>query len=321
MSNGVAFRQAANDGHINLMKSYLSGVDIEEAGSESKMTAAHRAAAKGRAAVLRLLFSLGDSFSKVDNKGNTPEKLAKDLDCKKVFELASLARKALAVVDKIFPHRVDVNKLDELKDKPFLDFRNKRIETRMKLTTEVIMKVSQIIGSECPNKQDLINVINQWLETHGDFLFRYYDPYATLKEAAKAQIKEGACGETSVIVFGYLTYVVKTKLRVEYLLVPHKNTNHAFIIVNRNPDGAFKEGLREALLIDAHAKKVFFYEFFDVANSLIEKEIVQKEYIECSSIIQPIPQTAWPQPQLTEKMKEIYAEIEEMTVKEFEKIQ
>lgn len=318
---GVSFRRAAFVGDVAAMRSLLGSVQIEEAGPKTKMTAAHQAAVKGHANVLRFLHSLGDTFSKVNNEGELPEQMAKDPECKRVFELAALARRTLEVVDKVFPERVDVNQPGGLSEQ-FQKFRDKSVELIFRdlskpLLTLINSAFTEAEKASAAQQVRLEAILTQWQKMHCEPFALQYETLATLKLAKKLALQGGACGETSSIAFGYLAYVLKTDYRVERLLVSNESGNHAFVILNRDPNSQHNFGLDNALVIDAYMRQSFFCGNFGDVNTTIDVGSLNQKSILCSSVRPPVPEAPWSQNRTITIMNDIYTRIAKETAEAF----
>lgn len=301
----IQFRQAAADNNIDLMRQLAKSVNPFEAGPTSLKTAAHRAAEKGHAAVLRFLFNLGDTFDRQDGQGKTPEQLTKSRACINVFQLARLAQEATRMIDKVIPHRVDV---ESNPDPGFLLLRtaaeiytNRLVKQRVGAVLGMVKLESMSIPEN--EKGDILSKWNLCC-SHLAYKFMSYTTLLAWKDKADCS---GACAETNSVAFAYLNYVKKTSHRVEFVTVPfNEKNNHCFLILNRKEDADMSKGLEEAIAIDVYFRKSFFFEHRDLAQTPFK---VSPITLLSTALITP-PTAPWPQRQSTALFHQIEATLE-----------
>ncbi len=100
----LEFRQAAYENKTKTMLALSDrGVNIDSKGIVSGQTAAHRAAAKGNAEALRLLFNLGANFDLQDSDGKTPQEHAQSPETTMIFALIRSGKGAIAARKIFYP--------------------------------------------------------------------------------------------------------------------------------------------------------------------------------------------------------------------------
>lgn len=320
---GLRFRQAAADGDRATMESIYSthmqnspsNLIIFETGISSGKTAAHRAAEKGHASILRLLHSLGDTFSIEDNKGNTPLQLAINKECIRVFELATLGKQALAAAALIFPKTIDEETCTAKVKKPFLSWR-KLVEEK---TSEKVGDITQKLVDSL--KAELLEVSSKnkslgyfssqsewkkcrsewtaWMYCQNKSLVYIFSNYYKMELAIKMKQDTRACGESSASSYVYLTSEAKTDFPVDQVGLTDGISNHAFVMLDRNQNLEISDlrGWDNALIIDSFEQRSFFYENIDlVAQTSIKNEKLRKDgslHILCSTKKNSPPATLW----------------------------
>ena len=313
----VQFREAASVGNTTLMEQLVrQKVDPFAAGPISKKTAGHRAAEKGHASVLRLLYNWGDTFEKVDIKGKTPAQLSTSPECKTVFDLIKLAQKTIETVDKIFPQKYDVNGKEDLL---FKQNRHTIIEATEKIamaSAKELLEVVQEESAAAPQKQRE-RIFKQWGETQCLPLPHLYDPVVTLMTWENEKIRSGACGENGAVALAYLVHIVKTNYLAELISSEKGDSDHTIVFLNRKPHPDIREGWEGALLVDAFYRKSFFLEHLEAANAPFTLHTLE---ILRSSSRAPLPEAPWPQQKSLAKLDEIYAQIESMFQNRFLKL-
>lgn len=327
---GMSFRQAAADGDIASMHALYSSyclndspnLNIFESDSSTGKSAAHFAAEKGHAAVLRLLHSIGDSFTRVDAKGFTPAQLARDAECKRVFELVSLGKKALEAADQVFPHKIIVKNCEGMECMSFLNWRRKVTEITSEKVLDATKKLFECLmkeyyearlKGECLNCQHEI----KWIQSQSNLLIHLYDNYNTLDLAIKMGQQAGACGELSTVSYVYLTSMIKTNFSVDQVGVTNGANNHAFVVLNRNQklDLTNLNGWTQTLLIDPLAGRSFFYEnLIVVAQSAIKAALLTSGSLELLASSKKISTpTAWQPNKTIEMLQKIKSTVEGCT--------
>lgn len=307
------FRQAASEGDIPFMKSLRGCADLLGAGPDSKKTAAHRAAEKGHASVLRLLYNWGDTFEKKDRRDKTPEQLTRNAECKTIFDLAKLAKQTVATMDKIFPQKFDV---DAEADRLFALNRRAIGGATEKMALDCAKELLAIVDEEAaaaPLEQKK-QIFEQWKQSQCLTLARLYEPISTLMSWEQEKTRAGACGENSSVALAYLVHIVKTRYLAELVVSEKGKRNHCFVFMNRKPDPDINEGWEGALLVDAFYRKSFFLEHVAAAEAPFRLESL--ELLRSSSRTPP-PEAPWPQPRSLAKLEEIYLVIEGMFQKNF----
>lgn len=277
------FRQYASVGNtaamLNIFRSgKLKNLDV--GGPDAGKTAAHWAAEKGHAAVLRLLASLGDTFIAKNNAGFTAAEISTTPECSQVFVLVSAAQETLKVCDRIFPQKLDVQKCDKDQWKKLAAARFSITEkSSVELEKIAIVLLSNLLN-ECMaakrNHSVDFDTFNKWVYDFNMHMSEFFPIYRILELALKNDLLEGACGENSAAGYAYLS-THHAKLSIDRVTILTRPDNHAFLVLNRNQDLAINDftGWKMALIVDPFARTFFFYENIShIEKSLIPKEIL-----------------------------------------------
>lgn len=322
---GMQFRLAAARGDTKSMLAMYKSksiTNIREAGKNSGKTAAHFAAEKGQATALRLLFSLGDPLNGTDLQGQTPEQLASTQECKEVFKLIEIGRKALEVSLKIFPITVHCDKCNTIELEKFLKWRDALKDKVLKSTTEVgQMQARDLMEEykEAKKKKESLNCgedLCDWYDSYGCTLSDLYIHFYMLDLSAKLNVNYGGCGERSTASYTYLTSRVKTHFPVDRVSVFTAENNHAFVVLNRNQNLPLHNlnGWNKALIIDGFENRIYFYENLEVSQSA---EVTPQTLVEGSlqivystKALSP-PKTPWQPKETIKKIKEHKIKLED----------
>lgn len=260
----VKFREAANVGNttqmIQLRKQHQ--IDINGFGAKSLQSAAHRAAANGHVAALRLLYNLGADFSLTDTNGKTAKMHAKTQEAHDFFALIEIAQQALAGQNDVFQISAHLKSLSSEQMTTFLAWR-KIYET----DTE---KQRREKYSELYNTADTKVSSQTWEGLKGtcdrahENLFYWININNILKNVKFNGQNLGACNEFSSANFVNLTKNMNVPFLVEQVALMHTFLpGHAFTLVNRNnsQDVTNLTSWNTALVVDTWMKQAFFFQF------------------------------------------------------------
>lgn len=292
---GLKFRNAANDGNIKAMCDLykMPGLKVAEAGSKTQKTAAHRAAEKGNASVLRLLHNWGDTFQAVDLDGKTPSDLATDLECIELFELIKLGKKAVDVARQVFPYYPNPLLQEDLR-KPLVQshyqFRKKFKEAVAAEQCEIDNMVPQALAVDANNIKitpALFTELRDRYVKKAQMMQNIYNHLHCFDHAKKMNQAYGQCGELSAVAFYYLASILKIQKFVELISSERMKNgqlewDHVFVVLNRNNNipAIEQESWKGALAVDPLEGKTIFLEHLDrLEENLMVKKCKEIGYI------------------------------------------
>ena len=288
----LKFREAADQGSIESMQSIYRNhkPNVNAQGQQSGQTAAHRAAHKGHAPVLRLLYNLGaDFFRTTDKKGFLPQQLTTKPECLKIFKLALLGKKTLDVVNKIIPNKItetnpSINKIQFLE---WRDLKKAAVEEMTKtklnhllyitLSKEMAeIKLDNLTSNTLAQESKLFDA--NWLKACFMPIHYLCACYSNLRLAIEKKQKDGACGENSQIAYAYLSAVEKTEFSIDAIVIEENLDNHAVTLLN------LKENQwDQAFIIDSLYNKCFFYSFHQELQLPYNVKLLESSACLCSS--------------------------------------
>lgn len=303
------FREKADLGDVTAMvsiydsyqKEHDTPLNICGVDPSDGLTAAHQAAKKGHASVLRLLFNLGDPFTCADPTGKTPAQYEVNEECKIVFDLIALGKKASDASKHVFPGTVDVV-CSEQKDLANLQkFRaevkesvNRNVAPFMKFLSDSVVKEGLRVTDCLP-----------WLMCLTSYLTYTIDLYATLKIAKEKGYAAGACDEKSSVSYVYLTKEINDRYPVEKVQINNGNefkfATHSFVIINRSQSIDI-DVWKKALIVDAFQERVFFCEHLQHVTNLLFDRTSLMENKGCIVACSTVPTFNQPLAQFTSTM-------------------
>lgn len=288
----LKFREAADQGNIESMQwiHHNHKPNVNAQGQQSGQTAAHRAARKGHAPVLRLLYNLGaDFFQTKDRKGFLPQELTTHPECLKIFKLALLGKKTLDAVNKLIPNKIGRNNplINEIQFLEWRDLKNAATEEMTKtkidnlifetLTKEMVqIKLDNLTSNTLAPASKLVDA--SWLKVCLTPVHYLCACYTNLSLAIEKKQKAGACGENSQIAYAYLNAVEKTEFSIDAMVMQEDLDNHAVTLLN------LKENQwDQAFIIDSLYNKCFFYSFHQELHLPYNVKLLESSVCLCSS--------------------------------------
>lgn len=267
--DNLAFRQAANDGNTNEMirlKDQKTELNINSSGIKSLQTAAHRAAAQGQVAALRLLYNLGANLDLTDSKGKKAQDYAKTAEIRDFFATVEIAKQAQAERCDFFNNILlnettrEVEAIRALRQSLYAQTeavgQSLMRELGTKYKAELKEKTNNVVISFEQEKE-----INAAIEQ----LYCWSRITSLLEHSTQTNREMVSCGEVAKACFVNLAQR-KRIANVECVTVStmfQSNLGHTFNVLGRDQSQKLSnlDSWKSAFIIDSQNEKSFFYEF------------------------------------------------------------